>query len=71
MAKGASDELELIGYFIFFWAFISSKQFRESQIQEWRESGLLNRLFMILEAASSVFCGLVLPILILYWIFVH
>ena len=69
MAKGAGDEFELIGYFIFFWAFIFSKQFRESQNQGWRESGLLNRLFMILEAASSIFCGFVLPILILYWIF--
>lgn len=36
MAKGAGDEFELIGYFIFFWAFIFSKHFRESQIQEWR-----------------------------------
>jgi hypothetical protein len=69
MVKGAGDESELIGYFVFFWVFIFSKKFRQLQIQEWKESGLLNKVFMSLEAVSSFFCGVILPILILYWIF--
>jgi hypothetical protein len=68
MAKGGGDEFELLYYFVFFWAFVFSKKFRQSQIEEWRESGLLNRVFMSLEAVSSFFCGVILPILILYWI---
>ena len=68
MAKGEGDEFELLYYFIFFWAFVFSKKFRQLQIQEWRQSELLNKVFMSLEAVSSFFCGVILPILILYWI---
>ncbi len=68
MTKGSGDEFELIGYFVFFWAFIFSKSFRDLQIKEWNLSGALNRFFMILEAASSIFCGVFLPALFFYWI---
>jgi len=69
MTKGTGDGLELIGYFIFFWAFVFNKKFRAMHIQEWNASGYANRFFMILEACSSIFCGVVLPVMVLYWVF--
>jgi len=65
MSKGAGDGLEVIGYFIFFWAFIFSTQFRQHQIQEWKESGVFSKFFIVIEACSSILCGVCLPIYII------
>ena len=65
--KGAGDGFELIGYLIFFWAFIFSKNFREIQIKEWQQTEILNRTFMVFEAVVSFLCGVFLPILLFYW----
>jgi hypothetical protein len=71
MSKGGGDGLEVIGYFIFFWAFIFSPKFRQSQIQEWKESGVVGKIFIIIEACSSILCGVCLPVYILYLIFIE
>jgi hypothetical protein len=61
--------MELIGYLIFFWAFIFSSKFRQSQIQEWKESGIIGKFIIIMEACSSILCGVCLPVYIIYLIF--
>jgi len=69
MSKDGGDGLEVIGYFIFFWAFIFSSKFRQSQIQEWKEAGVLSKFFIVIEVCSSVLCGVCLPAYIIYLIF--
>jgi len=55
------DFIELIGYFAGFWLFLFSKKFRDMIIQDWKSSGVFGKFFIIVGAASSIFCGVVLP----------
>ena len=63
-----SDLAEFVGYFVFFWAFIFSPSFREQRVGEWKSTGWTNRFFMLLEVLSSFFCGVVLPVMFLWWL---
>ena len=70
MAKnGLNDELEIIGYFIWFWAFVFSKNYRNEWLQEFREENWVMRFFSCLEALSSILVGLIGPIFLIYYFY--
>jgi hypothetical protein len=60
--------LEVFYYVIGFWLFIFNRQFRKKWLKEFIKGGCSNRLGMVVGATSSVFCGLVLPGLLVYWL---
>jgi hypothetical protein len=63
------DSFEVLGYFTFFWLFIFKKQFREIKIVEWKEGNVGEKFLIVIEAISSIFCGLFIPGVILWVLF--
>jgi hypothetical protein len=63
------DFLELIGYLLGFWLFLFCKKFRNEIIRDWKAFGVVRKFNILLEAASSVFCGIVVPVWIIKIIF--
>jgi hypothetical protein len=57
--------IELLGYFLGFWLFIFNRKFREMIIADWKISGVAGKIFIILGAFSSFFCGVLVPLWIL------
>jgi hypothetical protein len=55
------ESIELVGCFTFFWLFLFSRKYRESQTERWREGGWLERSFILLEAFVSFTIGAVVP----------
>ena len=68
--SGLSDELEIIGYFTWFWVFVFSKSFRKTWIEEFKNRNWLGKFFDVLEAISSILVGLVLPLFLIYYFFI-
>lgn len=64
---GVGGVLEGASYFTFFWMFVFSSEYRRQNAQEWRSGGWPKRTVLVVEAASSIFVGLVLPILITWY----
>ena len=70
MAKnGFDDELEILGYFTWFWVFVFSKSFRKAWIEDFKNENWLGKFFDILEAISSILVGLVGPLFLIYYLF--
>ena len=62
------DWLELPLYFFGFWLFLFNPKFRAEILRKWKESGIARRFLIIVEAASYVFCGVVIPFYLLWWL---
>ncbi len=68
MAKnGFDDELEIIGYFTWFWMFVFSESFRKTWLGEFKSDYWLGKIFNVIEAVSSILVGLVGPLFLIYY----
>ena len=63
------DFIEFVGYLLGFWLFLFYKKFRDIIIEDWKSSGVIGKFFILLGAASSIFCGVVVPFWIIQSIF--
>jgi len=71
MAQGTiRDEFDILGYFVGFWLFIVSKNFREIWIIEFKKSNWFGKFFNIIEVISSIIFGVLIPIAIIYYMFI-
>ena len=57
--------IEIFGWFVYFWLFIFSKNFRSAWIEEFKEGGIPEKLYKSWEGVVSVLFGLA-PLLIIY-----
>jgi len=62
------EEAEVLFYFSAFWLFIFSAKFRSEFISRWRAASARKKFFLGIEMASSVFAGVVLPALLVWWL---
>jgi hypothetical protein len=69
LVAGIGEWGELLGYFFWFWLFVFNPECRAEVLREWRESGLLERSWIVVEALASFAVGVVLPLVILYYLF--
>jgi hypothetical protein len=65
-----SESIETAGYFTFFWLFLFNRTFRKVRIAEWQEGGWLERTFLVFEAGVSTLIGAVLPVALLWMLFI-
>jgi len=63
--------IELAGYLIGFWLFIFSKKFREAIIGKFKEGNFFERALIVFEAVSSTFVSVILPAILVYYVFVE
>lgn len=63
------DALEVLWYFASFWRFVANSEFRARVLARWREMNRGRALIAIpIEVASSLLCGLVLPVCVIYYL---
>lgn len=62
------DLFEFSYYLVGFWLFVFSRKFRARTLEEWRYSGIIGRGGIVLEMVISFFCGVIVPVFILWWL---
>jgi len=66
---GLDDEtIGILGHFIGFWLFVFHGPFRRLWLQEFKKAPWFFKVFKIAAALWSVFIGLAVPALLLWWI---
>lgn len=63
------DALEAPSYFTFFWLFVCNRRFREQQYVSWKNGSFGDRILIVGAGISSLFCGLVIPAILIWVIF--
>jgi hypothetical protein len=61
------EGIEALGYFVGFWAFLLSAEFRASTLAQWRERSGFEHFFTAIDIFASAACGLA-PVALLYWL---
>lgn len=65
------DCFEEIAVFVGFWLFLFSKKCRRLFNREWKRSCTFYKSFIVLGVISTSFCAVVLPIIIIYMIYLE
>ncbi|MEZ5308621.1 MAG: hypothetical protein R2684_15865 [Pyrinomonadaceae bacterium] len=68
MKGGGGDWIEVLAYFIGFWWFVFSSDFRRKWLQEFRDESLLGKILSLGQAAISIAFGVLLPVFLIYMI---
>ena len=69
--KQVDELIDIVGCLAGFWLFIFNKKFRATIIRNFKKGNVFRKTLIIFEAISTIFVSVILPAILIYYVFME